>query len=316
MTKRKRIIVLISVFVVVAVLVAGGVCFGVSWCKKYNYVFEIKDTLAKGHGKKAKVVILAGQSNASGCSLNEYLQRNVTPEKYAEYQNGYDNVYINYYSSGNNVSNGFVKTSVNQGENENCFGPEVGLAEKLSQTYPDQLFFIIKFAWGGTNLFSQWLSPSGDGKTGNLYRNFVRYVKKSMRYLSSKGYDVSIEGMCWMQGESDSFSTDNAIGYETHLKNLIKDVRRDFSRYAAKDGIGFVDACIADNPVYWVYCDEVNASKRAVAASSDRIALIDTNAWGLACDKEPEGAPDMPHYDSLSQIKLGNLFAEEVSRFF
>lgn len=30
---------------------------------------------------------------------------------------------------------------------------------------------------------------------------------------------------------------------------------------------------------------------------------------------EPLGAPDIPHYDSLSEIKLGHLFAEQLSYY-
>ena len=60
----------------------------------------------------------------------------------------------------------------------------------------------------------------------------------------------------------------------------------------------------------------VNNSKQIVSDLSEMNVLIDTNACGLVCDQEPEEAPDMPHYDSLSQIKLGNLFAEQVAQFF
>ena len=232
-----------------------------------------------------------------------------------EYKNGFDNVFINYYSSGRNISSGFVKASTGQGETEEHFGPEVGLAEKLHEMCPDETIFIIKFAWGGTNLFSQWLSPSSVGKTGNLYINFVRFVKKNMEYLRSKGYDIQIEGICWMQGESDSFSVENATNYEINLKNFIKDIKKDLAKYVSNN-MGFIDAYIANNPVFWVYCDLVNKSKKAVADSSEFNVVIDTNAYGLVCGQEPEGAPDIPHYDSLSQIKLGNLFAEAVVDFF
>ena len=314
MTKRKKIILLvISAIVFVAMVV--GVCVGLHFYLKNNISFAIEDTLPQGNGKRARVILLAGQSNATGCSLNEYLKRNVTAEQYAEYQTGYDNVFINYYCSGNNISSGFVKTSTNQGETTDCFGPEVGLVEKLHEEYPDELFFIIKFAWGATDLYSQWISPSGGGKAGYLYHNFVRYVKMNMQYLLSKGYNAKIEGMCWMQGESDSFFTTTAIGYENNLKNFIKDMRTDFAKYAKYDNIAFVDAYIANNPVFWVYCDLVNASKQAVADDSIYNVVIDTNANGLVCDQEPEGAPDIPHYDSLSQIKLGNLFAEQIMQF-
>jgi len=177
------------------------------------------------------------------------------------------------------------------------------------------LFFIIKCAWGGTNLFKQWLSPSSKGKTGDLYKKFVKYVDTSMEYLISKNYDVEIEGMCWMQGESDSFSTQNALEYKDHLTNFIKDIRNEFSKYESADGISFIDAYIADNPAYWVYYDMVNKSKKEVAELSSINIVVDTISQGLSCSEEPSDTPDLAHYDSLSEIKLGHLFAEEVLKF-
>ena len=92
-------------------------------------------------------------------------------------------------------------------------------------------------------------------------------------------------------------------------------MRKDFSKYANGD-IPFVDAYIADNPAYWVYYDLVNASKRKVAETVPNTALVDTIAHGLTCNEEPEDAPDLAHYDSLSGLKLGNLFIEELVKFF
>jgi hypothetical protein len=314
MTKRKKYIVAI-IAVLCAVIVAAGAIFGVLAYLDGRISFTVNDTLPDGQGKKATVILLGGQSNASGCSRDDYLQKKVSADKYAEYKNGYDNVYINYYASGNNMSQSFVKCSVMQGEAGGFFGPELGLAEKLHETYPDELFFIIKCAWGGTNLFSQWLSPSSPGKTGQLYKEFTEYVDTSIKYLISKNYDVTIEGMCWMQGESDSYPIENAENYKDHLSAFIKDIRKRFSRYAADDGIAFIDAYIADNPMYWVYCDIINEKKREVADMSPINDVIDTVSHGLSCGEEPEGTPDMAHYDSLSEIKLGHLFAEHLSKF-
>ena len=134
-------------------------------------------------------------------------------------------------------------------------------------------------------------------------------------HLESKNYDVSIEGLCWMQGESDSFSTEAAEGYALHLTNFIGDIRKKFARYAADDGIALVDAYIADNPMYWVYCDIVNAKKQEVADASPLNVVVDTVSAGLSCAAEPAEAPDMAHYDSLSEIKLGHLFAEAMMPF-
>ena len=277
--------------------------------------FAIKDTLEDGHGKKATVIILGGQSNASGCSLDEYLKMNVSEEQYDEYQNGYDNVYINYFVSGNNQSDEFVKCAAKQGENGVAFGPELGMAQKLNELYPDQMFFIIKYAWGGTNLFEQWRSPSCLGKTGDLYKSFVEFVKVSVEYLKCKDYDIEIQGFCWMQGESDSFDEQISLNYADNLSNLIKDVRNEFSKYASNEGIAFIDAYIAELPIFWVYYENVNRCKKQVADSSPLNVVIDTNAEGLTTLNEPFDQPDIPHYDSMSQIKLGHLFAQNLAQF-
>ena len=311
---RKKKYVLSAAAVLCALLVALVYLLALRPYLQSRPSFSVKDTLPDGGGKAATVIILGGQSNASGCSLDEYLQKNVTPEQYAEYQNGYDNVYINYLS-GLHASGEFVKCATLQGEIEGGFGPELGLAEKLSEAYPDRTFFIIKFAWGGTNLFDQWLSPSSEGKTGDLYKQFTAYVETSIKYLISKNYDVQIEGMCWMQGESDCFSVADSEAYGEHLGNFTKDIRKKFAKYAAPDGIAFVDAYIADNPVYWVYCEAVNRGKREVAEQSPMNALVDTIAAGLTCANEPADSPDLAHYDSMSEILLGHLFAEEIMKY-
>lgn len=304
------LILLILIIIITVFIIVMGFLFS-----KNQITYKINDTLEEGNGKKARVILLAGQSNASGCSLDEYLKLNVSNEKYNEYSNGYDNVFINYYCSGNNISEGFVKCKTNQGEMNGYFGPELSMAEKLHELHPNELFFIIKYAWGATDLNKQWLSPKSFGKTGKLYDYFTQFVDQSINYLISKDYDVEIEAICWMQGESDSFSIAHAKAYETHLSNFIYDIRKKFSRYESHDGIALIDATIADNPVYWVYCDLVNQSKINVSLKSPLNVLIDTNAYGLTCQFEPIDNPDRAHYDSMSQVKLGHLFVEYMIPF-
>ena len=309
----KKVLIILSSVILVC-LIAGAIFYFVN--EKNNEIsYTVEDFLPDGEGKSAKVILLGGQSNASGCSHTEYLEKNVSSEKFAEYENGYNNVYINYFATGTNQSFGFVKCATNQGEAGGCFGPELGMAERLNQLYPDETFFIIKWAWGGTDLHTKWLSPSSRGKTGELYKHFVAFVSASLEYLEKKNYDIKIEGMCWMQGESDSFSVADGTLYEERLNNLISDLRKTFSTYADDDGIAFIDATIADNPIYWVYCDLVNASKESVADSSPLNILIDTNSEGLTCTEEPEQNPDIAHYDSMSEIKLGHLFIDGLSQF-
>lgn len=308
---KKRLIV-ISVILIIVIISSS--LLGLYIYDKNKIKISVEDTLPDGDGKKATVILLGGQSNASGCSVDECLKVNVSNEKYNEYQRGYNNVFINYLTTMNS-SGGFIKCATNQGEAKGYFGPELGLAEKLNELYPNRTFYIIKCAWGGTNLFEQWLSPSSKGKTGDKYKYFTAFVDSNIKYLKSKNYDVKIEGMCWMQGESDSFSVESSKNYGEHLSNFISDIRNRYSKYASNNGIAFIDAYIADNPMFWVYCDNVNACKKEVSKQSTMNSLIDTIGNGLVCDKEPFDNPDIPHYDSLSQIKLGHLFAQEIINY-
>lgn len=307
--------VIISTIIFVCIFCVGAVLY---YCNTptldgVELDFVINDTLPDGEGKSATVIFLGGQSNASGCSRDDYLKMSVSEEKYAEYEQGYDNVYINYFATGTNISEGFVRCARAQGEAGGYFGPELGMAERLNELYPDESFFIIKYAWGGSNLYEQWRSPSDIGRVGELYRAFTEFAHVSIDYLVSKNYDVKIVGMCWMQGESDSFGPDVANAYGNNLKCLIRDVRKEFSDYAGKDGIAFIDAYISDSP-YWTYYSTVNEKKQEVADSSSINFVIDTISHGLTYQNEPLDTPDLAHYDAISQIKLGQLFIDELAK--
>ena len=312
--KKKTIIIAIPLLLIVLV----GLCI-LSAVGYYQRITDtgLNNTVSYGFGKKARVIILAGQSNAAGCSRDDYLQQNVSQEKYKEYENGYDNVYINYFVSESNISYGFEKCAAHQGEgyDNNFFGPELGLAEKLNELYPDETFFIIKWAYGGTTLCDEWRSPSARRDSGgDLYGSFVQFVKTSLEYLRLRNYDVNIEAVCWMQGESDSVEERMTLEYEKNLTAFISDIRSEFSSYASDDGIAFIDAYIAAT-IFWKYYNEINAAKQAVADSSPLNVVIDTISHGLTVTEEPADTPDIAHYDSLSEIKLGHLFAENLAPF-
>ncbi len=275
--------------------------------------FTIKDTLNNVNNATAHVIFLIGQSNATGVSSNFYLQQQVSAEKYYEYSSGYENVFINYINeSGNTFSDGFINATIGQGYTSSYFGPELGMAEKLYETNPNQKFFIIKYAFGGSNLHEQWLSPSSLGHTGKLYTAFINFAKSNLNYLINKGYNVKLDGVCWMQGESDAFNKTTAQRYERYSKNLIKDIRSDLADFGGEKVL-FVDAYI--DSVNWKYYDIVNNAKLKLSNKVDNYVVIDTLGYGLTTQNEPTDNPDIAHYDSMSELKLGQLFATEIINF-
>ncbi len=312
-TKGKIIISVVSVFL--ALVIAFG-AFAIAKHRKEVKKLGMNDYVPYGFGQEATVVLLAGQSNASGCSRDDYLKKNVSEKQYAEYEKGYKRVYINHFVSANNLSYGFEHCTVRQGEFDQFFGPELGMAEKFHELYPRKKIFIIKYAWGGTNLYEQWLSPSSGKEAGVLYKGLIEFVKSSVAYLTAKNYKVKIEALCWMQGESDCDNESVALDYEKNLTNFIKDVRAELAQYASNDGIAFVDAYIAESIFWTPNCYIVNNAKTAVANASPMNVVIDTKAHGLTVANEPEWEPDLAHFDSMSELKLGNLFAEQCNNFF
>jgi len=265
--------------------------------------FSVNNTLNEVNDVEANVVLLFGQSNATGVSHNEYLKQN-NPEIFTNYYAGFNNVLINFVCENfNNASRGFVTTKLGQAASVSHFGPEVGIAEVLSLS--SQPSFIIKYSYGGTTLNNQWLD-SQRGR-GELYNASLDFTKNSLDYLISKGYKLNILGLCWMQGENDASKL--STFYYKDTKALVGFYRSDLASYCEK--LKFVDACI-NNKHWGPFAKRINEDKLKFSKDSKSNILIDTNELGLTTDYEPFDSPDIAHYDSLSMVELGRAFGKNL----
>lgn len=264
---------------------------------------------------EVKIVILAGQSNAVGVGHTKHLEDHFSKAKVMEYKVGYENVKINYSSHGK-VSNGFVNTTINCTQvGKDTFGPEVGMAEIFNAEQPANSVYIVKCAFGATNLSHDWLSPSGektvdstDDKTGWCYDELIKILGESIEMLEAQGYNPRIHGFCWMQGESDAGDANDVNKYITRYRLLLKDLTKEFEGYF-DENCDFVDAGISQT---WMFYDRMNKIKKDFAEDNENYHYIDTIKEGLTVLNEPHGAVDPYHYDSDSVIKLGQLFAKSI----
>lgn len=282
--------------------------------------------------KKAKMIILAGQSNAVGVGHVKCLGKHFSPEEIQKFHDGYSSVMINYYSH-DKKSNGFVPVTAGCTEiHKDTVGPEIGMARYFSQKYPDETVYIVKCAFGGTSLFRDWCSPSADygydptsyaDQLPNIiaalgtgepiraswcYNELVRILADSISYLESQGYEPAVCGFCWMQGENDALSEEHAGRYRERYECLLSDLTERFADYF--NGCKYVDAAISE---MWTFYREINESKASHALQTPSSAFVDTISYGLTTKYEPEEEPDVMHYDSDSIIRLGELFAEQIS---
>ena len=275
-----------------------------------NTDYTLDTDLPRGDGQRVKVILLLGQSNASGSSIVSYLEKNAAEEDFARYSAGYPSVLINYCIDDHNAcSNGkFVPVDLTCGAAEGFFGPEVGLADGLSAAYPDETVLILKYTMSGYSLHHHWLCA---GERGSIYNAFLAFVTANMAHLADLGYDARIGAICWMQGESDTTEF-KAERYYDNQCAFVSYLRQDLASYAEEGGIYFIDAGISNGP----YCEPgyptVNEAKRRFGELSDLNLYFSTIDAGLTVVHEPEGDPDWGHYDALCELELGHLFARHV----
>ena len=276
--------------------------------------YPVVDYLPDGQGQSVRVILLLGQSNATGCSLTSYLQQCVTPEEYAAFEQGYDSVQILFCMDDKKYDSygAFVPVDLQCGAGNGYFGPEVGMAQVLAQAYPDELVLILKYTMSGYSLHHHWLCA---GQRGSIYEACMAFVQSGMEYLIEKNYDARIGAVCWMQGESDttdykaSHYFDNQMAFASYL-------RQDLSIWAEDGGIYFIDAGISSSP----YCEPaypaINEAKVQFSEQSPLNLYFSTIDAGFTTLYEPEGNPDLGHYDARWELELGQMFGQWILRSY
>ena len=256
-----------------------------------------------------KVILIGGQSNAVGVSQNSELRKKVSTEKYQEYLNGYSNVKIMYDNCSGNANSTFVNTKLGQAVNAAAFGPELGLAEYLATNFPEEQFYIIKYAMGGSVLETQWYNAA-TGAVGELLTGFTSFVNRGLAELEAQGLTPKIIGFVWNQGESDAIWLPQSSRYYANQEGLVNYVRTTFAAYASVKGIGFFDAGIVGN--IWNAYKNVNMQKYEFSLTSPINFYIETTDYEIINTLEENN--DVAHYDSLGMIKLGQLYGEEIAK--
>ena len=282
----------------------------------------------------SRIIIMTGQSNAGGVGHFHYLEDSLDEDKLDEIINGYNNVLITGYSNADITGdiyadvqgfNGFRKVNAsrytNTGGSIGTFGFEVSLADRLSKVFPDETTYIVKYAYGGSSLNYDWISPSSSSvpvvpgldtssaghDRGWLYTGLVESLTSTINAISEKTNTIPmVEALMWMQGESDAVFADSLNAYLSSFNNWMSDFTTTFA-----DNISYkfalYDAAICET-ANWKYALEINAIKRS--RIDDNNIYLDTNSR-ITTSFEPIGiGTDIAHYDAACYIDLGHMFAD------
>ena len=206
--------------------------------------------------KPLKVFILVGQSNMQGHAKISTMEHIGMDPKTAPWlldmqkKDGtpkvFEDVRISYLST-NGLKEGALTAGF--GADDTKIGPEFTFGMTLDKRL-DEPVLIIKAAWGGKSLYSDFRPPSAgaynnnEKESGHYYRLAIAHVKDVLEnisrvspgYKKSQGYELC--GFVWFQGWNDLVNGSvypkrySPGGYDEYAKlmaQFIRDVRKDLS---------------------------------------------------------------------------------------
>ncbi|MBU0708093.1 sialate O-acetylesterase, partial [Patescibacteria group bacterium] len=242
-------------------------------------------TISENH---YSVHIIFGQSNAVGAGTDA----SELPFSPTDEQTKFYYYFKPIANSGGKIIN-LQSQKLDAEGSKMVFGPEVGLARSFYDEGINNIF-IIKVARGATSMYEHW-NPDN----GTLYNSFIEEMDNALAQLEAEGYTYTINAFYVMQGEADTKTLESARAYKTNLRNFIRAVRQHFN----KPRLSFVIGRINDPKADAWNRELVRLAQEYLSTNMRKVTLVDTDSFSLA---------DKVHYDSPSQLLLGQMFADAV----
>lgn len=252
--------------------------------------------------KKIRIILIGGQSNAVGCTMKDTLD---------EMHRGgeYNNVYL--YQEGNFTEEAKYKIihgiRLGMGCKPHQMGIEYGIAEELNGM--GDCFALIRFAYGGTDLTYHWQTsfdkiPETVEDKGYCYYEFVGTVKRGLEAFRNAGFEPSVKGMVWMQGESDTNKTiAEAEQYEDNLRTLFAAMRKELGMPELKIIVGG----ISTTPPLAPFSDVVRQKQKQYCDKDELAIYVDNTDIPIGDDGW--------HYNGNEDLRLGKRFGKYIKEF-
>ncbi|WP_082611094.1 sialate O-acetylesterase [Lysobacter sp. Root916] len=261
----------------------------------------------KGQVKTLRAYIVAGQSNAEGVGISRNAAAyGLNPKQdlytigFGHYDTTYSQtlIYKGHPDSGVGQRLDVMRATYGLGHESNplnyhLFGPELGIARSMAH-YLEEQIVLIKQSKGSTTLAVDW-NPADPGT--NQYDHLLVAIANATAAAQAAGVELDIQGVFWMQGESDSIALPYAQAYEANLKQFIATLRTQLG----KPQLPFHLATIRDTP-HWTYRQMIWNAQQAVADADPNVNWVSGRDL-QAYDNDPA------HYTAAGQVTLGNRFA-------
>ena len=269
--------------------------------------------LAAEPAKPIDVYLIAGQSNATGQGYMANLPDGITPNpKVLLFHSGKPHL-----DSGTEPNTWMPLHQAS--ESPDRFGPELGFGNRLMELKPDRPIALIKHAHSGSNLYQDW-EPGKDAADvdhyGPQYKTFVETVQLGLKALRNQGYEPTLRGMLWQQGESDAKKEETAGDYGKNLARFITRVREQFQ----VPDMPFIYGYVLPPPNAGHNRDLVRQGEKEVDQDSGA-ALAVKGAFVVATDDLSQRADDRNtrypkdhgHFGTAGTLELGRRMANKMA---
>jgi hypothetical protein len=253
------------------------------------------------------VIFLCGQSNMEGVAVDATLAEN--------FKNTIPNAHIFFKPTITSDNNGTIQT-LQYGINNNWrdpkihFGPEAGMAYYLTKS--GHKIAIVKYAYGGSKL-SEVGSPDDNGywqvnATASLKHYSIlinNWATQSILAFRKAGYKPYIAAFVWCQGETDAHDLLAANEYETNLRQLLDNFKKDL--YQTDSLIISMRVIITRTRNNFSYSGKIRKAQENIANTYLNTYLIDSDKWPLLKDNI--------HFTATTEAELhGKSIADILSR--
>lgn len=204
-----------------------------------------------------------------------------------------DDVWVSYQREDQPLLSGPLGVGFTAYGDSHHFGPELQFGHIVGDHFENPVL-IIKTAWGGKSLYSDFRPPSSVGETGRYYTLMIEQVHAALDQMDEEfpdltGRDYELAGFVWYHGWNDGVDPEHAVPeYEQNLVNLIGDVRAEFDSSDLPVVIGELTGPWVDAEGAW---DDLRRAQAAAAERVDDVLFVPTHEFV----RLPEDSPNPGH---------------------
>ncbi len=182
-------------------------------------------------------------------------------------------------------------------------GPELVFARDVTEATEGDIA-IVKVAAGGTHLGGDWNPENPSGF--KMYPLLLKTVRAAMADLERQGFDPTLEGFFWHQGENDMFEDSYRRNYGENLTNFLTRLRTDLEAPALRVYVGELCTKTIWGMDLRPSMAEIARGQRAATAADPLAEYVPTSHVGV----EIGGGVGLHyHYGTLGQLEHGANYA-------